>query len=74
MRVKVRLDTLTDIRQFVDIVGKVAGKTNVYLTDGQHFTVSAKSVLGAAYTMEWCEVYCTCEKDIYRHIEQFVEL
>lgn len=71
MKVKVRLDTLSDIRNFVNAVSKV-DNTKVHLTDGNNFMVSAKSILGAMYTMEWSEVYCTCEKDIYSVIRAFV--
>lgn len=71
MRIKVRLDTLSDIKRFVDAANNVIG-AEVYLTDGNNFTVSAKSILGATYTMEWNEVYCTCSKDIYNIIRAFV--
>lgn len=69
MKVKVRLDTLSDIKGFVNAVSPIA--TEVHLTDGNNLTVSAKSILGAMYTMEWSEVYCTCEKDIYSAIHTF---
>jgi hypothetical protein len=29
-------------------------------------------MLGALYTMEWEDVWCECEKDIYTKIEKFV--
>jgi hypothetical protein len=70
MKVKVRLDTLSDIKDFVSAVSSIA--TEVHLTDGNNLTVSAKSILGAMYTMEWNEVYCTCKKDIYSSIRAFV--
>lgn len=69
MRVKVSLVTMTDVVQFVGIATKV--KEPVYLV-GQDFKVSAKSLLGAAYTMEWDETWCECERDIYTKIEKFV--
>lgn len=70
MKVKVRIDTLSDIRRFVNAVSGVG--YDVYLTDGNNLTVNAKSILGAVYTMEWSNVYCTCENDIWRHIEPFI--
>lgn len=70
MRVKVRLDMLSDIKGFVSAVSPIAAE--VHLTDGNNLTVSAKSILGAMYTMEWNEVYCTCDKDIYSAIRAFV--
>lgn len=70
MKVKVRLDTLSDIRGFVGAVSNVCAE--VHLTDGNNLTVSGKSILGAMYTMEWSEIYCTCDTDIYRFIERFI--
>lgn len=70
MKVKVRLDTLSDIKGFVNVVSPIADE--VHLTDGNNLTVSAKSILGAMYTMEWSEVYCTCDKDIYSIIRTFI--
>lgn len=70
MKAKIRLDTLSNIRDFVNAVSTIGDE--VYLTDGNDFTVSAKSILGAMYTIEWNEVYCTCDKDIYNIIRTFV--
>lgn len=70
MKAKIRLDTLSNIRDFVNAVSTIGDE--VYLTDGNDFTVSAKSILGAMYTMEWSEVYCTCNKDIYSIIRTFI--
>ena len=70
MKAKIRLDTLTDIRSFVDAVSSVAA--DVHLSDGQGLKVSGKSLLGAAYTMEWHDVYVECDFDIYSKISQFV--
>lgn len=70
MKVKVRLDTLSDLKGFVNAVTPIADE--VHLTDGNNLTVSAKSILGAMYTMEWSEVYCTCDKDIYSIIRTFI--
>ena len=69
MRVKVELVTMTDVVQFVGIATQV--NEPVYLV-GHGFRVSAKSLLGAAYTLEWDEVWCECERDIYTKIDKFV--
>ena len=46
MRVKINLDTMTDINDFVKIMSGYDG--NVFLTDkDREFVVSAKSMLGA---------------------------
>ena len=69
MKVKVELQTMNDVSQFVAIATQIAEP--VYLV-GNDFRVSAKSLLGALYTMEWEDVWCECEKDIYTKIEKFV--
>lgn len=69
MRVKVELETMSDVSEFVAITSQV--EEPVYLV-GDGFKVSAKSLLGAVYTMEWSEVWCECSKDIYYRIHRFV--
>lgn len=69
MRAKIRLDTMKDIKQLVAICTKI--KEPVYITDGTGLKVSAKSVLGVRYSMEFANIWCECEKDIYHLIEQF---
>lgn len=69
MRVKIELGTLSDVNEFVTIASSIAEP--VYLVEND-FRVSAKSLLGAIYTMEWSETWCECERDIYSKIEKFV--
>lgn len=69
MKVRIELDTLSDVRDFVNVVSSVAAP--VHLVSG-NLCVSAKSLLGAMYTMEWAEVWCECEEDIYNRIAKFV--
>ena len=68
-RAKVRLDTQTEIAEFVNRVGSVS--VPVFLTSGA-YCVSGKSLLGAIYTLEWDELWCECEHDIYHLIEDFI--
>lgn len=69
MKVKVALETMNDVCQFVNIATSIREPV---LLVGEDLKVSAKSLLGALYTMEWSEVWCECEKDIYDKIEKFV--
>ena len=69
MKVKLALETIKDISEFVQIASEV--KAPVNLTGGD-FKVSAKSLMGVIYSMEWQEVWCECEEDIYSKIEKFV--
>lgn len=70
MRVQIRLDTMRDAQDFVNIASKMSG--SVYITDNTGLKVSAKSLLGALYAMEFSELWCESEEDIYRNIEDFI--
>ena len=61
---------MSDIKDFVSSVARA--DCSVHLTDGNNLTVSAKSILGVVYTMEWANVYCECEKEIYHLIRDFI--
>ena len=69
MRAKVAIETMTDACEFMAIASTVPVPVRLV---GDGFIVSAKSLLGAMYTMEWAEVWCECEEDIYHKIEKFV--
>ena len=70
MKVKIRLDTTTDIANFVLATSKV--KEKVYVTDGGRLCIDGKSFLGLAHACEFDELWCECDRDIYSNIEQFV--
>ena len=69
MRVKIQLDTMKDINKFVAICSKIDAP--VYITDGAGLKVSAKSVLGVMYSMEFDDIWCESDKDIYSAIAGF---
>ena len=65
MRVRINLDTMTKINQFV---------ADIFLTDAKrNFIVSAKSMLGAVYSMEWDEVWCEADEDVYRIVGKYMD-
>ena len=70
MKVKIRLDTMDEIRNFVTITTKIP--YDIHLEDGTGYRVSAKSILGAMATLEWNNLYCLCEHDIYTKIDSFI--
>ncbi len=70
MRYRIRLDTMSDVNNFVKMASKNPGK--ITLTDGESFTVNGKSLLGAMYTMEWNQVFCESENEIYRLIKDYI--
>lgn len=72
MRVRINLDTMTKINQFVADATKYSG--NIFLTDAKrNFIVSAKSMLGAVYSMEWDEVWCEADEDVYRIVGKYMD-
>ena len=70
-RHKIELVTYKDIEKFVSIAKDSAGY--VRLIDGTGFCVNGKSLLGAIATIEWAELYCESEEDLYPQIEPFVK-
>lgn len=68
--VKIRLDTLSDAKEFVEIAKTLPGQ--IVIRDATGMRVNAKSLLGMLYAMEFEELYCESENDIYSHIEKFV--
>ena len=70
MRIKIRLDTMNDINSFVkDMTGTAS---DVFLTDkNRNYVVSAKSLLGAVYSMEWDEIWCESSDDIYHLVSKY---
>lgn len=70
MKVRIRLDTTSDIANFVLAVSKV--KEKVYVTDGHRLCIDGKSFLGIAHATEFDELWCECDRDIYTLIEPFV--
>ena len=70
MRVQINLDTMKNVQRFVNIAS--AHKANVYITDNAGLCVSAKSLLGALYAMEFDELWCECDEDIFTAIKDFV--
>ena len=70
MKVKIRLDTMKDINQFVNICSKVPEAAHV--SDGAGLKVSAKSILGVMYSMEFDEIWCETEANLYSQLDKFI--
>ena len=68
---KIELVTNSDINDFVKIVSKVEGE--IKLIDDTGLCVNAKSLLGVLYTIEWDNLYCISEHDIYSKIEKYIK-
>ena len=73
MRVKIQLDTITYIGNFVVAVSHAVGKKDkVWVKDNEGSCVNAKSFLGLVATRDFDELWCESEKDIYHAIKQFI--
>lgn len=70
MKVKVRIDTMSDVRGFVEIVNQVPGKVRLTSEDG--LCINAKSFLGVAHAAEFDNIWCVSDNDIYTKIEKFI--
>ena len=70
MKVNIRLDTMTDVQDFIKVTSAV--NENVLLEDEEGHRVSAKSLLGALYSMEWSSTACVCENDISGMIVKWI--
>ena len=70
MRAKINLDTISDVQKFVKITTALNGKITV--TDGKGLVVNAKSLMGLIYSLEFEELWCESEFDIWRQISEFI--
>ena len=70
MKVRIRLDTFSDVRKFVKIATRLKGR--VYVTDGAGLKTNAKSLLNMIPTLKYEELWCESENDIYFHIKDFL--
>jgi hypothetical protein len=68
---KIRLDTLSDTNEFLFIASQIPEE--IYIRSGKHLCTSAKSALGCHMArVEWNNLVCECEKDIYTKIQKFI--
>lgn len=73
MKARIRLDTITDIGNFIVAVELAASSADkVYVTDGDRMCVNAKSFLGLIHAREFSKIYVESDKDIYTKIRDFI--
>ena len=66
---KIELVTFKDISDFVKVAEKHSCR--ITLTDGTGYCVNGKSLIGAMATVEWDNLYCESEEEIYAEISKF---
>lgn len=70
MKAKIRLDTTSDAVKFSHICDGLNG--HITITDNKGLRINAKSIIGMIYALEFEELWCESEEDIYMHIIDFV--
>ena len=70
-KVKIRLETLTDINKFINIVTPLPGKI-VIKNSTEDFIINAKSIFVMICTLNYNDLWCESENDIYTHIKDFI--
>lgn len=70
MKAKIRLDTTNDAALFSNICLPLPG--HITITDNKGLRINAKSILGMLYALEFEELWCESDSDIYSHIEKFI--
>ena len=69
-RYKVNIDTQKDAIDFVQAINGVEGR--ITLEDGTGLCVSAHSIIGVLYTMEFSKIYCYSEQPISHLIKKWI--
>ena len=63
MKAKIRLDTMHDAAKFVNVTSQLDGQ--IIVSDQKGLRVNAKSLMGMLYALEFEELWCESENDIY---------
>lgn len=66
MRQRIRLDTMDDIKKFVKVASNYEG--SICLEDNDGHRVSARSLIGTLYALEWSAIYCVADRDISAYL------
>lgn len=73
MRLKINLDTMSRIKEFVHIAENT--RSDVLLTNDNHqFVVNGKSLMGILYCLEWGNgIWLECDdEDTYSKFKDFI--
>jgi len=68
---KIVLDTVSDVNKFVSIVNEFLNST-ITVTDNNGLRVNAKSLMGMLYALEFEELWCESDTEIYEKIKDYV--
>ena len=68
---KIVLDTVSDVNKFVSIANTFLNST-ITVTDNNGLRVNAKSLMGMLYALEFEELWCESDTEIYEKIKDYV--
>lgn len=71
MKYKIVLDTVSDVTNFVKNI-TTEKEANVTVTDNRGLRVNAKSLMGMLYALEFEELWCESDTEIYEKIKDYV--
>lgn len=72
-RILIRLDKLSEVKDFVNICSKLPAGAKVQIVDEtSNQRINATSLLGVISTVDWKETYVESAEDIYDSIKQFI--
>ncbi len=71
MKYKIVLDTVSDVTNFVKNV-TTEKEATVTVTDNRGLRVNAKSLMGMLYALEFEELWCESDTEIYEKIKDYV--
>ena len=72
MKNKIRLDTMQDAIKFSAIAQSLGDNVKITITDREGLRVNAKSILGMIYALEFSNLWCESNIDVYNKISEFI--
>lgn len=70
-RMKIRIDTESDVTKIVSIATKLSDEIKVEIVDGEGMRVNARSIIGMLYAMTFNEIWLESNCDVYHYFSDF---
>ena len=71
-RMKIRIDTESDVTKIVSIATKLSDEIKVEIVDGEGMRVNARSIIGMLYAMTFNEIWLESNYDVYHYFSDFL--
>ena len=69
---KIQLNTMTDVRKFIEKTALIEEGTILTLSDGGHYSINASSIMGVLYSLEWNHLYLYSTTEVYSIFADFI--